>query len=396
MSGFTLRFLKDSLLVAVPLAAVAGILGFSLLPSLLRWFWPVVLIVILFIASHAAAAGIVIRTATEERKARKAAEVFKASLIERSIGFPTLMQAVSEFEASQDEAHARHLETKKHPARKAAETVREQAARRRHAEQECRQTRAILEYYESIAPFLLDFRDEVETDEDDLRFREYDEEEAQDAATNFLAKEEFRSLTSAKRNQLALDRYWARPKSKWLLGRIYERFVGYVFEEQGYQVEYVGIFKGYEDLGRDLICRNNREWVIIQCKNWSKFKTIYEKHIFQFFGTVFQFRDTNPGPPIRASFYTTTSVSGIARRFARELGIELCEEYKMDQAYPCIKCNVSRVDGSRIYHLPFDQQYDNVRIEKQRGEFYCRTVAEAERKGFRRAYRFRGAGAPSS
>lgn len=189
---------------------------------------------------------------------------------------------------------------------------------------------------------------------------------------------------------MALDRFWSRPKSKWLLGRIYERYVGYLHEMKDYDVEYVGIFKGYEDLGRDLICQKGNDFVIIQCKNWSQFKTIYEKYIFQFFGTVFQYKDENPNKKVKAIFYTTTKLSDLARRFAQELGIELQENLKFEKAYPSIKCNINRVDGTKIYHLPFDQQYDNVKIEKERGEFYCTEVKEAENEGFRRAFRFRG------
>lgn len=166
--------------------------------------------------------------------------------------------------------------------------------------------------------------------------------------------------------------------------------VGYLYEQKDYSVEYVGIFKGYEDLGRDLICSNDNETIIIQCKCWSQFKTIYEKHIFQFFGTVFEYRDKNPDQNVKALFYTSTRLSELANRFAKELKIELKEEFPLDQDYPCIKCNVARATQERIYHLPFDQQYDKVKIEPQRGEFYCSTIKEAEKNGFRRAYRYSG------
>ncbi len=36
--------------------------------------------------------------------------------------------------------------------------------------------------------------------------------------------------------------------------------------------------------------------------------------------------------------------------------------------YPRIKCNIARRDDERIYHLPFDQQYDTTLIEPERGE----------------------------
>jgi hypothetical protein len=44
----------------------------------------------------------------------------------------------------------------------------------------------------------------------------------------------------------------------------------------------------------------------------------------------------------------------------------------------------------KIYHLPFDQQYDRTKIIKSKGEFYAKTVIEAELRGFRRAHRWRG------
>lgn len=55
-----------------------------------------------------------------------------------------------------------------------------------------------------------------------------------------------------------------------------------------------------------------------------------------------------------------------------------------------LKCNVSRRTGEKIYHLPFDQQYDRTLIEEERNECYVETVAEAEKLGYRRAFRWRG------
>ena len=310
------------------------------------------------------------------------------SLVEKTAGFPTLFKAIAYFDKIKDEKVEQFLRYKSHPSKKGAEVVKEETKRRRQAEYENRKTSAIIEYYESIAPFLVDLKNDIVDDEE--KFREYSGEEQLDRAIEYLTKEEFRKLPSVERNQMALDRFWDRPKSKKLIGKIYERYVGYIFETNGYDVEYFGIFKGFEDLGRDLICQKGNEFIVIQCKNWSQFRTIYEKHIFQFFGTVFQYRDANPKRNVRAIFYTSTELSDLARRFAGELGMELKENFKLDKTYPCIKCNISKKDGTKIYHLPFDQRYDDVKIEKNRGEFYCATVAEAESKGFRRAFRYRG------
>lgn len=316
---------------------------------------------------------------------------------ERQVGFPWLTQAYDELFALEEYDLANFLVKKKHAAVRAAEIIKEQSHLRREAEQKRRAAEYIVEYYETIAPFLLDLKEEVDmgTEQDAALLREFSEEELHDQVTSYLTKEEYRRLPSLERNQMALDRFWKRSKSKWLIGRLYERYIGYLYEQQGYDVEYVGIFKGFEDLGRDLICHKGRNMVVIQCKYWSKFRTIYEKHIFQFFGTVFQFRDENPDKAVTAVFYTTTQMSALARRFADELGISLKENFPFDPHYPCIKCHTSKSEtdyasrGTKIYHLPFDQLYDKTRIEKRYGEFYCRTVKEAEDAGFRRALRHR-------
>lgn len=318
-------------------------------------------------------------------------EMVRQMAKERQMGFPVLAKAYDEFFALQDKQVIDFLKYKDRPALSASDIVSRYSQLRRESLKDKKVYEYLVDYYESICPFLVDLKEEVTdiTEDDRLLLAEYTEEELEDEASLFLTKEEYRKLSTTERNQLALDRYWKRPKSKWHIGKIYERYVGYLYESDGYEVDYVGIFKGLEDLGRDIIATKNEEIIVIQCKNWSKFRTIYEKHIFQFFGTVFQYKDENKDKTIKAVFCTTTKLSDLARRFAQELGISLKEEFKMDKAYPCIKCNISRIDGTKIYHLPFDQMYDKVKIEVNKGEFYCSSVSEAEKKGFRRAFRHR-------
>lgn len=319
-------------------------------------------------------------------------KIVKQLAKERQIGFPTLAKAYDDFFKLQDKNLIDFLSQKDKPAIRASEIVSEYAKLRRKSEKENKVLRYIIDNYESLFPSLVDLREETEdiTDDDRELMSEYTEEELQDEVTHYVTKVEYRKLSTTEKNQLALDRYWKRPKSKWHIGKIYERYVGYLYEQQGYEVDYVGIAKGFEDLGRDIIAKKGKEFIVIQCKNWSKFKTIYEKHIFQFFGTVFQYKDENKTRNVEAIFYSTTKLSDLAKRFANELNIKLVENDKIPTDYACIKCNVSRVDGTKIYHLPFDQQYDTVKIETKTGEFYCATVKEAEEKGFRRAFRYKG------
>lgn len=304
-----------------------------------------------------------------------------------SEGFPLLADAYAQYLALFDGKYARYLETKSHPAQKSADLVRELSKQKTEAVKQAKITEFINKYYETLAPFLIDAKGEL-LDELEARevLQEYTQEEQLDPVVKFVTKEEYRKLSVTERNQLALDRYWDRRKSKGAIGFLYERYIGYLFETDGYQVEFHGIFKGFEDLGRDLIAKKGKEIVVIQCKNWSQFKTIYENHIFQFFGTVYRYKLDFPNNKVRAAFYTSTQLSDVARQFSKDLGIELVEGFRL-QRYPCIKCNMSK-NGEKIYHLPMDQQYDTTVIEPNKGEFYANTVEEAEKNGYRRAFRW--------
>jgi hypothetical protein len=146
--------------------------------------------------------------------------------------------------------------------------------------------------------------------------------------------------------------------------------------------------RGFEDLGRDLICKRGKVVEIVQAKCWSATKTIHEKHVFQLYGTTLLYRLQNPTVAVTPVLVVTTDLSDIARMAAKELGV--CVEHTaLRFDYPMIKCNINRSTGEKIYHLPFDQQYDRVLITGA-GERYAGTVEEAETLGFRRAWRFKG------
>ncbi len=202
---------------------------------------------------------------------------------------------------------------------------------------------------------------------------------------------------------MALDRWRQSKKSRWQIGREYERFIGYNYETLGYDVSFTGAIEGFQDMGRDVIARRGDELRVIQCKYWSQEKTIHEKHIFQLFGLALEyayrlgkFDDVRQlsllGGPIKTSgvqavIYTSTIISEVAKEVAKTLHVECNEKIRISD-YPLVKCNISTRDGERIYHLPFDQQYDRTKI-KFKGEKYVYTVAEAENAGFRRAWKWR-------
>ena len=259
----------------------------------------------------------------------------------------------------------------------------------RGAIEEIEVLKGLIDFHEYLYPHLKDLH--VKIEETPLEENShYTQSEKSDNAHYWLTPEEYRKLPSAERNQLALDRYRKKHLSDWEVGKRYERYIGYLYERRGYKVDYDGITLNMEDRGRDLICTKDNEIIIIQCKNWSESKTIYEKHIFQFFGTVYYARmeeqRKNELYPrhIKGLFYATTKLSNYALEAAKALDIEVNFE-PIDKNYPCIKCNIR--DGEKIYHLPFDQLYDRAEIKPNTGEFYAKTCQEAENAGFRRAMR---------
>jgi hypothetical protein len=220
----------------------------------------------------------------------------------------------------------------------------------------------------------------------------------------YLTQGEYEKLSVTERNQRALDRYWSKRKTSWQVGRDYERFIGYLYEQKGYSVYYQGIEQGLEDLGRDLVCKKDGQIEIVQCKYWRQDRTIHEKHINQLFGTTVEYFVKHVDHQSRSqsdlfsamlrsqitpTFVTSASLSDTAREFAAVLGVKVMDNFPFKQ-YPCIKCNVSHRHREKIYHLPFDQQYDRTTITEERNECFVSTVAEAERLGFRRAWRWRG------
>ena len=269
---------------------------------------------------------------------------------------------------------------------KKVDSIREIRADAKRRIEEAKVATYQLEYIKQLYPTL---EDVIETNFSELEFTK--EIPDCDPIRKYLEKEEWLKLTDSERNQLALNRYIeSRKKSKWQIGRDYELSVAYEYAKKGYDVDTQGSYKGLEDMGRDIIAQKDGTFLIIQCKYWSKEKKIHEKHIFQLFGSMVSFCMENNYDKdfVKGVFVTNIECSDTAKQMARYLNIILVENHKITD-FPRIKCNIGRSDGKeiKIYHLPMDEQYDNIKIDK-RGEFYAFTVKEAEDAGFRRAYKY--------
>lgn len=302
-------------------------------------------------------------------------------------GIPYMAQIMADFETYGIEALAKKLDwgydCKR--ANKVA-SIREIRKIAKEIVEKNKEAQYQLSYLLKLYPGL---EDVIECDFQQLPVIELSELKECDHVRDYLSNDEYQALSETERNQLALDRYKSsHNKTKWQIGRDYEQFVGYTYEKSGYSVDYFGQEMKLEDLGRDLIATKGNKTIIVQCKYWSLEKQIHEKHILQLYGTVISFCIENKKEvsDVIGVLITNTNLSDTAKTIAEYLKIKYRENVSLGE-YPMIKCNIGRDEfgfETKIYHLPFDQQYDTTKVFKS-GECYAMTVEEAERKGFRRA-----------
>jgi len=208
--------------------------------------------------------------------------------------------------------------------------------------------------------------------------------------------------SESERSQAALDAFIEKRLNNLEVGRLYERYIGYLYEKEGWSVTFKGIVEGFNDLGRDLICVKDLDHHIVQAKCWSRNKQIHEKHVYQLYSSTLHYRmslrkalkeaygrsearqmmrDIN----ISSVICTTNDLSETAQEVVKFFGKKMNhrkEELRKD--YSMIKCNIGRHDKQKLYHLPFDPQYDSIIIGNMEDECYVKTVVEAEDLGFRR------------
>ena len=301
-----------------------------------------------------------------------------------SDNYKKIAEYISDSKTIDYDIASEYLDTKKHPAHKKAQDVRELKQKTKEYIKNYKLMRYEYDMLFSLFPELENYLEYYSPE----KVETIDEiKDNYDYVQTWISKKEYNSLDENTRNQLALDRYIeSRKKSKWAIGRDYEMFIGYEYEQQGYKVTYSGMTERLEDKGRDLIAKKDNETLIIQCKNWSKYKEIHENHICQLFGTTVQYNIENntlfKATPV---FITSATLSETALKFAEYLGVKIIQNKKFEE-FPRIKCNINNKE--KIYHLPFDQQYDRTIVGDQKGEFYAWTVQEAVNSGFRRAKKY--------
>lgn len=319
-------------------------------------------------------------------------DVFKELSKSKDFSFNKISSLYSDFLLVQFNLSEKYLITKKRPAHAEAMRIKEL---KKESKFHIEQYRQMLYKYENLLqlfPELTDYVDDFTTIlelENKNNLKEI--KENFDRVKNFVNKTEYETLSIDERNQLALDRYIKGRKTKWQIGRDYELFCGYEYEKDNWKVEYFGIEKKLEDMGRDLITYKNKEIHIVQCKYWSQKKLIHEKHIAQLYGTTVAYKiEKGEMFNVKPVFITNIELSEKAKLFAKFLNVIVVK--KEFSQFPRIKCNYG-IDEygieTEIYHLPFDQQYDKT-IMNRKGNFYAFSVKEAVNRGFRRAYKYYG------
>ncbi len=320
-------------------------------------------------------------------------DLFYESIIERkdSDSLIFLSSYYSDHYLVQYDISEQYFKTKKHPAYKKAEDIRELKGKCKEYIQQFK----IMQYkYEELLfsfPELKEYAEDFESLKELENIKNINQlQQEYDKTKDYLSKEEYKLLTEDERNQLALNRYInGRNKTKWQIGRDYEMYCAHIYRRNSWIVEPFGIDKKLNDMGRDIIAEKGKALHIIQCKYWSSEKLIHEKHIMQLYGSMVEYtigiESDLIGYNVVPVFITNIELSETAKIFANKLGVTIVN-WKI-QEFPRIKCNIN--NGEKIYHLPFDQQYDRTKIENE-GEFYAFTIKEATEKGFRRAFKYYG------
>ena len=308
------------------------------------------------------------------------------------ISVNNLTELVSDFKLVQYDISAKYLRTKDHPAYVEAKRIGELKQETKLYHEQYKQMLYKYEVLIGLFPELSTYIEDFESIKQLNDFRNLDNlQNDYDRVRDYISSEEYARLSVDERNQRALNSYINRKnKSKWQIGRDYEMYIAYLYRSKGWAVIQYGIEKKLEDMGRDLIVIGKDKILIVQCKYWSETKLIHEKHIAQLYGSTIEYalnnRILNGNITVEPVFVTNIDLSVTAKRFAQTLKVTV---HKIDMGiFPRIKCNVN--NNEKIYHLPFDQQYDRTKIENQ-DEFYAFTVKEAVEAKFRRAFRFYGA-----
>ena len=220
----------------------------------------------------------------------------KTKIQKKDKGSQWYAEIYSELSALIDEKYIDYLENKKRPAPKKAAEARDIKKEKTFLNKKLKLLEYELNTLKSNLPIIEEIEEDLIDKNEILSHLEHQNQkkEFNEVRDNLIKNEKSKKkLSETQKNQLALDKYINKNHNKLSIGRLYERYIGYLYELENWKVTFFGIVEGLEDLGRDLICQNEKTIKIVQCKNWGKENIIREKHIYQLFATSIHYKITN-------------------------------------------------------------------------------------------------------
>lgn len=125
----------------------------------------------------------------------------------------------------------------------------------------------------------------------------------------------------------------ASQKERQKAGIEFENYIAKQLRQDKWRIKYNGEIKGFNDEGIDLICtKKNEDVMLVQCKNWAEDKIIHENYVFAVYGAGNYYKLKEGLDDVRIVFYATCRMSNQAKIIARQLGVEVHDEYKMKGA----------------------------------------------------------------
>ena len=162
----------------------------------------------------------------------------------------------------------------------------------------------------------------------------------------------------------------------------YVLYVGYLFERKGFTVDYCGITNGILDDGMDLICRKGNRIILVRCKE----RGMNKAYMYYLAARALRFKMDNPALEVSAlCVISEQRLSAEAELIAQKFSISIKEDMPFKN-FPYVKCKVLRDENNnerKVYYTPNHRDYITARVIPENGDMFCRTVNDAESKGFK-------------
>ena len=147
------------------------------------------------------------RRETAERELAEREEAFRLLTSDTAAGFTLIADAWADYEKARTAQASLELRKKDRPAPHAAEAVRAKGVELAEAVRRAKAAEWIVELYEWQLPWITELREAAELESFVKRDPADETKRDEDPAARWLSAEEYKSLSTAERNQRSLDRY---------------------------------------------------------------------------------------------------------------------------------------------------------------------------------------------